>query len=240
MNFEWKICSIEVLRELIKAWNISVETNKSGKWIPQWSPISWLLAKLYMLGLDKTLYTLALEMNYYYARYSDDIVLIGAEDTLQKIKIILEEELKKIDLIIKSEKTNITYFEWKKALKSICYIKDKDTWAPIKVENIINPKFEYLWCEFDGKNMRLKSATLSRFYQKLSYRIKKYRFAKNWRKIILRKFWYPGKNNTRNFWRYIQTAMQRWMSPYKIKNQYRNHIKYINNWFKLPKNKIIL
>lgn len=244
-DFEWKICDPQTLRHLFNEWKVKINKNTNWKWIPQWSPISWLLANLYMMKLDYELHQFTSSNSCYYARYSDDIVLIWKNDCLIEAKRILTEQLWVLKLEIKEEKTNITFFDGKQgAIKSIKFCKkDKDD-AYLTEKIIIKdagkscPKFEYLWCEFDWINMRLKSSTLSRFYQKLSYQIRKYRFAPNWRKIILRRFWYPSVKKAKNFWKYVQMAEERSFSDGKIKNQFKRHVQYINAWFQMRRKKL--
>lgn len=226
------VCSAEEMKSLLKDWKIKIFHNKSNKWIPQGSPLSGLLANIYMIDFDKEIKELCEKGGFYYSRYSDDIIIIGKESQLIKIRNILLDKISKLtNLEIKNNKTKYVFFKNGKCIKSITYKNEK------QVINIKNPKLEYLGCEFNWTNVGIKSGSLSRFYQKLSKKIKKYRFAKRWKKIVIRKTTYPTIGKKSNFWRYIRGALRRVKNNFFIKKQFSRHISFTSKGFRLPKKK---
>lgn len=76
-----------------------IRQNKSGSGIPQGSPISGLLANIYMCDFDKQMYEYVKSRGGYYARYSDDIVVLIDEGILKEAyefmkSLILEDKVK--------------------------------------------------------------------------------------------------------------------------------------------------
>lgn len=160
-DFKAKICGGD------KAYSKLVERNKASFGIPQGSPISDLLANMYLLHFDKKVSDIAKEYGCYYRRYSDDILLLCPADVavyekvVGQIKGLIKEAGEK--LVIKDEKTNVTLFR-----------KDGDK----IIAATVCPKgkqkpFEYLGFAFDGNAVKLKDNTLSKYYRKITFGVRR-------------------------------------------------------------------
>ncbi|WP_159436575.1 reverse transcriptase domain-containing protein [Pseudovibrio sp. Tun.PSC04-5.I4] len=139
---------------------ISKNTLKVG--IPQGTPISDLVANFYLLSFDKAMYSFAKEKNGYYYRYSDDILLIlpGARDEAEEARIFALNAITEHgqSLEIKDAKT--------------CIVKYERNRTGLSYEHLGGPQgkngFEYLGFRFDGTNIYLRDATISRLFRKAS------------------------------------------------------------------------
>lgn len=124
-----QLCSVKEFREKIVP---EIEKNKEGHGIPQGSPISDLLANLFLFPFDKTMQGYSEEHGIYYRRYSDDILLIMPrnEDLLLQTIELVKTELSKAgsQLCIKDKKTTIKAFHQDRAdLRCLPYfMKDVD------------------------------------------------------------------------------------------------------------------
>jgi hypothetical protein len=116
--------------------------------IPQGTPISPLLANMYLLEFDKEVISLLGDNSSFYRRYSDDILIMCSKGDSDKIEMQLYSLIQKYDLIIQKSKTQKSYFKDGRLLKD---------GRPIN----------YLGLQFDGNRKLLKSSTLSKFYRKL-------------------------------------------------------------------------
>ena len=135
-------------------WGKSNDIEHRG--IPQGSPISDVIANMYMLDFDVKIKALADKIGGYYRRYSDDILLIIPSDTANYKAIIeeVEQAVERNYLKIKDSKTIITRFS-----KSDAKEEPKGN------------AFEYLGFGFDGQKILLKSQTLTRYYKKMHHGI---------------------------------------------------------------------
>lgn len=116
--------------------------KKVRKGIPQGSAISAFLANLYLLEFDKEVYSLIKSVNGLYRRYSDDIICICDINDEIKIKKSIEDSISRYCLKL-NEKVDLVRF-------------------PIQKSETL----KYLGFEFDGENIFLKSASLSKYYRK--------------------------------------------------------------------------
>lgn len=133
------------------------------KGIPQGSPMSALLANIYMINFDKKIneYIKKCCSDNSYRRYSDDIVIICTPADERKILKYLKLEIEKIDLSINDKKTQI--FKFLKNNKTNKYESEEK----INGNYIKNRNFEYLGFSFDGETIFLKNASLSKFYRSM-------------------------------------------------------------------------
>lgn len=165
-----QLCSMKDFRDKIcgrdKQYSQLTRKNIEDYGIPQGSPISDLLANIYLLYFDKEINDFASEKGCYYRRYSDDILFI-----CPPIPGLLDEAVSKIkdgikrageQLQIKDAKTNIAHF-----VKTTNGIIAKS----LQPENKQKP-FEYLGFAFDGNTVKLRDSTLSKYYRKMTIGIR--------------------------------------------------------------------
>lgn len=162
-------------KKLIKSNKYLVDENKTfiydspgkkklrNKGIPQGSPISAVLANIYMIYFDKKLNDYLTSINGIYRRYSDDMIIACEYKYLDIIQSLVKNEIDNLKLSIQDSKTKIFKFTYSKSQKRfICqeYIPDTESF-------ISTSKFEYLGFQFDGKYVLLKNASLSRYYRRM-------------------------------------------------------------------------
>lgn len=177
-----------------------IKTNIYNYWIPQWTPISWMLANIYMNNFDLFIKKKMEDSNWKYYRYSDDILLIipsnNNEDELNSINKLLEivssyikDNLK---LEINDKKTEINIFTNWEIAKNIIY-SSNNTYI-YKSSKIIQP-LQYLWFTFSWKRLLIRNKSLSKYYKKLIQSLKRLYHLKDenkdgwtnikWEKILL-------------------------------------------------------
>lgn len=210
-------------RPLIKSHPFSssnIQNNKTvRKGIPQGSAISAFLANLYLLEFDKEIYSLMKSVNGLYRRYSDDIICVCDTNIEIHIKSSVEKAINKYSLKL-NEKVDLVRFA-----------RDK------------SETLKYLGFEFDGENIFLKSASLSKYYRKCKrliqhkaycgYKLQRKKTSIHthiYRKKIYRRYTHLGN---RNYLSYAFRASGILKSD-TIRKQLRMHWKkvyrYINKW----------
>lgn len=160
------ICTPKEFRSVVKphlrsrhelVWKVKRKTppvNRTG--IPQGLPISAVLANLYMFEPDNEILQSIRELGGSYRRYSDDILLILPKGKGKKGESIIEDALKKVSLNIQPKKTKRNRFvQHKGELKSF----ELDEHYKLGVQTPAS----YLGFSFDGKNIRVRNSTISRF-----------------------------------------------------------------------------
>lgn len=144
--------------------------KKDDVGIPQGSPISDVLANLYLNEFDIVLHNLEKEYSGFYRRYCDDIIFICRNDyDALKIKDKIIEEIEKQTtdnkngkLKIQEEKTTISHFIYngKNVVYNNNYKNDKS--------------LKYLGFEFNNNNILIKASSLSKRLRKIGTFIKNY------------------------------------------------------------------
>ncbi|MDD4412763.1 MAG: reverse transcriptase domain-containing protein [Patescibacteria group bacterium] len=141
--------------------------------IMQGAPISATLANIYMLEFDKEISDYVNKIGGIYRRYSDDLVVICGIDKYKEAIEFVCESIKKYELKINPNKTDITLFIKNnsgliRGFKEI-YLKSVDK----KTENLFYKSMQYLGFEYDGQNAFLRSSSLSKYYRKMKSKIGK-------------------------------------------------------------------
>lgn len=99
----------------IKGAGIAIEGNGSGFGIPQGTPISAVLANLYMWQVDVALEAACRSAGALYQRYSDDILIVCPLEKQASLEKELEHQVALVKLELKAEKTERAIFDPKKA-----------------------------------------------------------------------------------------------------------------------------
>ena len=217
--------------------------------IPQGSPISSILANMYLINFDRTINDFITNNGGIYRRYSDDMVVVCPLTKKDALSKLVYEEIEKYKLTIQSKKTQI--FQFKKVQNKLVCGQE--------FEEVVNwnKNFIYLGFEFDGQTVLLKSASISSFYRKMKRTIRSAKhYSKNtngeiFKKRIFKKFSYKGAKRTRkwiwsnttktfeksdsynwgNFLSYAYKASNTMINN-KIKSQTKRHWNILNNILK--------
>jgi hypothetical protein len=155
------ICSPSAFRAVIRrnAHGLPnlVLTNRENYGIPQGSQISALLSNIYMLAFDTEMNCLAKTIGGFYRRYSDDILWICHPNDARHVEEELKRSLSKL-----GETTKIN--EAKTERSTFC--------RGSTGELVCDRSIQYLGFTFDGKNVRIRPQTLSKFWRRLVYAVR--------------------------------------------------------------------
>lgn len=142
--------------------------NKSEKGIPQGTAISALLSNVYMMDFDIDISRLITEVGGFYNRYSDDFIVIlpnmdgkEFEEIYQSISLIISS-VPNIEL--QEEKTQVYEYDG----KNLSNINDVVFEQGKKSKDVL----DYLGFTFDGKNIRFRDKTLTKYYYKMYRKVK--------------------------------------------------------------------
>lgn len=157
-NISWKEAKKILKKEL--------EINNNPYGIPQGSPLSGVFANVFMIDFDKMMNKYATENNGKYMRYSDDLILIiPRKDGINSEQLWNKIQEAKKDypyLIINKNKSSLYYYE-NDSIKSL----HDEIEGMKKSDNRVN----FLGFAFDGKEIKYRDKTITKFYRKINRRI---------------------------------------------------------------------
>lgn len=219
---------IDEFRDFIKSKNPLtnenyLKQNINDYGIVQGSPMSGLLANIYMIDFDKSMKNLARQYNGEYLRYSDDFMLILECDNYRVVEEIYEQIQEYINdagkIELKKEKTNVYHYD-NGNLQCINNLVFKTENKP----NVIN----FLGFSFDGKDINIRDKTISKYYYKMRRNIKRLLNGKHNLTIknIYDRFSAQRKDKG-NFITYISRAEKVFRGEEKIANIRKNSKKRI-------------
>lgn len=222
--------------------------HKTKTGIPQGTPISAVLSNLYFLEADKKLCDLIYPINGIYRRYSDDILVVCKQEFWESIYISLQMIINDLLLEISESKNQIAYLNRE---------NKNSNWQLEFFQNgqKLNKPISYLGLTFDGKNVKIKNSSLSKYYRSVKRLIRRaVHFAKQrkffnsrtdtpkdeWiyrRKIYKSKSYLGAKRRktTKMYWGNFITYVKNVaniMEDKTIFKQTRNHWKIINDSIK--------
>ena len=157
-KIEWKIVKKKLKNKIIK--------NDKNYGIPQGSPLSGIFANIYMIDFDKYIKNYVDNKHGLYMRYSDDIIIIIPSNEIESISEIwniiqnISKEYNTMELNI--EKTSGYLYDGE-SIKSL----HEDIYNMRNGNNFVS----YLGFSFDGKNIKFRDKTLTKFYYKLYRKI---------------------------------------------------------------------
>lgn len=179
-----QLCSNHEFREKIcgkgGAFTSLIETNEDDFGIPQGSPISDMLANLYLIDFDSALKAYVENIGGTFFRYSDDVIIIipGGDAEAEAARDFAMDEIKKhgAKIVIKASKTSV-----------LRYYPVPGGQAFVKLHGEQGENgLEYLGFRYDGRAVYLRDSTLSRLYRKVTRSIRA-----EARALVRR---YPGKD----------------------------------------------
>lgn len=131
--------------------------------IPQGSPISGILANVYMLEVDKLINDAVCELGGMYIRYSDDFMIIlpdtSAIDANKELKRVAEMLKEAPRLTLEPDKTQ--YFHYENGILTNC---GKEFHENADDSNLT---INFLGFSFDGKKVRIRAKTISKYYYRM-------------------------------------------------------------------------
>lgn len=156
-----------------------IKTHKDDFGIPQGSPISDMLANIYLIDYDSVLKAYVDGIGGTFFRYSDDIIIIipGGEAEAVAARDFAMSEITKhgSKIVIKASKTSV-----------LKYFMTLGGQGFVKLHGAQGENgLEYLGFRYDGRAAYLRDATLSRLYRKVIHSIRA-----EARALVRR---YPGK-----------------------------------------------
>lgn len=157
-NTEWKKVKKDLKNSIIK--------NKKTYGIPQGSPLSGIFANIYMIDFDEKMSQFAYSNNGIYMRYSDDIIIVIPKSKIESIRTIWNE----IEKVKKDYSTMIINID-----KTCGYLYENNEITSLHNE-LLGMKdgkrcISYLGFSFDGKNIKFRDKTLTKFFNKLYKKI---------------------------------------------------------------------
>lgn len=230
-----------------------IKQNPNPYGIPQGSPISGLLANIYMLEVDKAVNDLVADLYGLYMRYSDDFIIVvpdtgsSACQSLQRISAIFND----IDgLTLEPQKTQ--YFRFENQELENC---GSLFGVPLDGrKRFIN----FLGFTFDGKTVSIRAKTTGKYYYRM------YSKAKTIKKSVeyspkgnhigaqnlyalysakgMRGYWIKQKNgkvqwHSGNFLSYVHRAKKKFGEHESIDRDTRRHMQKIRKALKLRQRK---
>lgn len=228
LNSKAKIISTEEFKNNKKL----IHKNPNNYGIPQGSPISALLANIYMLECDKTIHNYVLEHHGFYMRYSDDFIIVIPNVSTDKMKIIYTDIRSFLDNIpnlkLQPEKTQFYSFSSQKLTN--CGI---DFDSNIDCSNRF---LNFLGFTFDGTTISIRDKTISKYYYRM-YRkaktiAKNHGYNKYGKKIsnenIYKRYSFKGAyEKPGNFITYVKRAQRHFDGQKSINRSTANHMQKI-------------
>lgn len=145
-----------------------IKKNHKSYGIPQGSPMSGVLANIYMIKYDQEIKKLVAPFDGYYRRYSDDFIILlptgkkFTEEPFNLVKAKLGEMFRRKGknnrtflVKLSSEKTQIYFYT---AQHTVVNLKQKDN---------THSKINFLGFSFDGQSVTIRDKTVSRYYTRL-------------------------------------------------------------------------
>lgn len=181
--------------------------NLKDKGIPQGSPLSGLLANIYLIDFDKKISKMVGDAGGIYRRYCDDIIVICQND----LAIELEKEIREKISINKDSEGNAYLIINDSKTKRINFIKESNRLSAWKVNKELKKQhlesLQYLGFEFDGMNIFIRSGSIARFHNQIRYGIAKIKKVYREGILLKRKFYerYSPMGNS-NFFNYARKA----------------------------------
>ena len=177
--------SLEEIRQKHPKWIRQASNIRSNYGIPQGSPISGVLANVYMIEFDSLMKKMCEEQNAFYMRYSDDFIFIipnQTESELEdKIKIVFGitgDIGNKGRLLLKKEKTKCAFVNEGK----IYSLASDGHYNTNKNGDKLCCSINFLGFSYNGKNIDLRNKTKHRNENKIAHKTRRlYKFKKGYK-----------------------------------------------------------
>ena len=149
-NRSKRICTPAEFRKVVVDGGL-INVNRTGKGIPQGSPISAVLSNLYMLEVDLSMENQVKNVGGFYRRYCDDILIVVPEIHVQNVVDTLETSIQGVKLKLQDEKTERCEFRFNSLN-----------------ELVASKPLQYLGFTFDGSRIHFRSSSVQRYLTRMS------------------------------------------------------------------------
>ncbi|MPL97651.1 hypothetical protein SDC9_43843 [bioreactor metagenome] len=240
---------------LIKSNKYDIKTGKLRDYgICQGSPISSVLANLYLLEFDEKINNYINNINGLYRRYSDDMIIVCNPEQKTTIIKLVEESIEKMTkLTIQADKTQIFLFQYDGKRKN-CLMEINGIYN----HNSHKYKLDYLGFSYDGKSISIKTGSLAKYYRRMKLNIRRCNYYSQtiqnetkgelFVRRLYKRFSYIGANRKMKFKRkpgtkdqWIKSKKYNWgnyityaklayrtINDYTIKSQIKKHWRNLN------------
>lgn len=192
-----------------------IKNNGSPCGIPQGSPISDILANMYLMDFDTKINILVNSFEFGISRrYSDDILIICPQDKVIGVYNEVEQLLTSFGLVMNKNKSELFFLD-----RVSGQLVDQ---TGLLVEGYAKNKssIQYLGFEFDLDDIHIRSGTISNYYRKIVRSIKKDE-AKQEKKTENEHSTIKIKKNKRDKYAYIKKASLR-INGLRLAKQFSN------------------
>ncbi len=206
----------------------AVHKNTSQKGIPQGSPISDIIANMYLEDFDRKILAKLAGLEFgYYRRYSDDILIICPEEKVKDMYDFAAQSIKEDKLVIKPSKSEAVAIDNEaKLVKDITF---QLTGEPVH-SNSTREVFQYLGFEIDAVDMHLRSGTIAAHYRR-ALRRSRAENAEKANKSTTTKGSGKKRKSNRSRWQYFISS-ERHTGSLRIKHQYKKALKRVKGFNK--------
>lgn len=223
-------------KDQFKRYRSHIHKNNNNFGIPQGSPISALLANIYMTDADCKINSIVSNHSGKYMRYSDDFIIIlpiDEADSYSVIHSILQTIQSIPRLELEPQKTQI----YKAELPQICNV------GKLFLQNadLSKATINFLGFTFDGQKVNIRNKTISKYYYRM-YRkarsVAKHPSMKN-KKCLYEKYSRkgakPSGNHRGNFITYVHRSEYIFNDHEEIRRPIKRHMDKINKVLKGPR-----
>lgn len=241
LNSKSRVLTPEEFKENSNRKHIQKNPNPFG--IPQGSPISGLLANVYMLEVDKKVHTLVSALKGLYMRYSDDFMVVIPDEgpaACQALQDIVNIFNGIQGLTLEPKKTQYFRFE-NRELKNCGSLYG----VPLEGQKQF---IDFLGFTFDGKKVSVRAKTIGKYYRRMYKKAKTVResggYTATGKRISCRNLYglysergvrgcYVKRKDGRivwhsgNFLSYIQRSEKEFGDDEQIKRDTRRHMQKI-------------
>ncbi len=213
-----------------------ITRNPNNYGIPQGSPISAVLANIYMLTVDKEISDYLQQYHGFYMRYCDDFIIVLPEQDENEFKICYEWIKNKLgeipNLLLQNKKTKLFYV----SENTITNCAEQFMQIP-STKNII----DFLGFSYDGNVITIRDKTVSKYYYRMYRKIKTIKKCNGYTvkgqkiscKNLYMKYSRKGANEGRgNFITYVKRAQKEFGLNEAIDRSTKKHMQKISNQLK--------